>query len=331
MTAGAGTRTLGTPVAASLIAAVCIGLVHDYTARVARLDPGAVLRSRVHQQIVDSDGPSPYRFRILVPFVEDSVLSLLGRTNEHLADIYDVTAWVCLVTAFVLLFVVLRERFTDVASLAVVLLMLATMPIALRDHYFQPWSWLELVLCSAALWCLADRDRWWWLLLVTVVATLNRETGMLLPLLAAGAWWVWHRRQREWELLRVAVASAVAGVATYGLIRLWRGDAPDSISREQLDRLNELGHRLAVQNAAILLLGPLLLAVVGLVRHGWARRWGSAWTWWAVPYLASVAIYGVWHEVRLLTPLMVLAAPMVACGLEGPRRQEPRILVRDGS
>lgn len=168
-----------------LILSIAATLTHEY---VFRIDvPNLPLRMKLHDQIISGHAESPYRYRILVPYANESLIKLLGRVSPTVSReilfiisylIYDFLAISLLLLG---LYEYLRRWFTNEQSLIGVLFVALTIPVMLRDHYFQPWSLLEAGLFSLALLA-AYQSRFWVFAGIVAAASLNRETTALIVL-----------------------------------------------------------------------------------------------------------------------------------------------------
>ena len=185
--------------------------------------------------------------------------------------------------------------------------------MALRDHYFQPWSILEAGLFAAGLLCVRDR-RYRLLALVVALASLNRETAIFIPLALFFA--VAGSKGEDGAgfpgggkaLLLFVGYVAIWAAAFFGM-RTLLGDAPRVVTVEELLARNTISpaiFRTAVHLA--LIFGAFwIFAVAGFRR---APEFVKRTTLIAPLYLAAVALWGVWYEVRLLMPLYAIVIPL---------------------
>lgn len=272
-------------------------------------------RVALHREIIAGTAQSPYRYRVLVPFASEGLTRALSSALPF-ADsflwayaIYDLLATFFLLA---MLFVWSKTWFTPEQSLIGVLFVAATMPMALQDHYFQPWSLLEAALFCAGLFAI-HRRRALLLFCLVAVASLNRETAVFLPLAflltieAADL-----RREdggRNWRPLLLFAGLLLTWGTVYWGLRLWRGDAPHIETIEGLIALNTKRENLvyAMENATLFLGAFWIFAALGLRRAPRFLRRAA----WIVPfYLATILVWGVWYEVRLLMPLYAVLIPL---------------------
>lgn len=272
--------------------------------------PGLLPRLALHTDIIAGNADTPYQYRVLVPFtIEPAFRALSAYLPQTSAFLWSYLIYDFVAIAFVLagLFMFLKLWFTPEQSLMGTLFAGASMAFALRDHYFQPWSILEAGLFTLAL-LLMFRRRYWLLALVVLIASFNRETAVFLPLTFLIT--ARHRSAsgpipgRSRALLLAAGYFAIWLVVFAGL-HLVRGNA------ELVDTLSEIwavniNPAFAVKTAThlVLFLGAFwIFAILGLKRAPDFLRRGAL----VVPiYLAFIAVFGIWLEVRLLMPLYPL-------------------------
>jgi hypothetical protein len=178
---------------------------------------------------------------------------------------------------------------------------LVSLFIVLGSTWFVPaglmWSLLETIFWLIAL-LLLHSGRVLWMARLVFVATLNRETTVLLPLLAwlsTGRW-------------RLATGLLAIWTATYGGLRLYYGDVPLHLT------LGEIWHANTVEYVGSFLLGLALfgwIPVLALRGYRTAPPFVKRGAWVAIPYLAAIAVFGIWREFRLFLPLLPLAIPLV--------------------
>ena len=137
--------------------------------------------------------------------------------------------------------------------------------------------------------------------LLTIIACLNRESGLALPALF-GAWiWCYARTRRN---LTLALVYAIVGVTTVAAVRLAQGSAATYWT---LDKVFEA-------NVVLYPYGALMpvLAFGAWWWYAWRCRRGKFAPLLAVAgaYMAALLVFGIWRESRLwlpLTPILALA------------------------
>lgn len=170
------------------------------------------------------------------------------------------------------------------------------------------WSGTEALFWVAAL-LLLHRERYGWLAPLVVVATLNRETGVFLVLLAFLVTWRW----------RLAPVLGLTWAVTYGGIRLHYADAINYYTLAKIWHYNTATYRFAYFLVGLPLFGWLpVLAARGYRDAPWMLQRAA---WATVPYLAAIAVFGIWREYRLFMPLLVVAIPLVMGARENEQEE----------
>jgi hypothetical protein len=296
-----------------LIVSVSAVLAHGYLNRVDRRHLAA--RLALQARIIDGTAPAPYRYRVLVPFATEGLTRALTvrlppeKSFELAYALYDFLAVFFLLA---MLFWWSRTWFTREQALVGVLFVAATMPIALQNHYFQPWSLLEPPLVTAALLAM-HRRRYWLVAGVSVLAALNKETAILIPLAflltmdPAGP--TSTPRLPEWRPIVLLAGLLIAWAGVFGGLRYGLGHSSLVSRIPGIFERNLLPANLMLTAVhASLFLGGLWIFAVAGIRHAppFIRRVAPI-----VPiYLLFVAVWGVWYEVRVLMSLYPVLVPL---------------------
>jgi hypothetical protein len=130
-------------IALILILFVSAVVAYGYFSRVDK--PNFEQRLELYNQIIAGTAPSPYRYRILVPFAGEALTKALsGVLSVRASFLLSYAVYDLLAVSFllVILFFWLRTWFKTEQALIGVLFVAGTLPIALRDHHFQPRSLL---------------------------------------------------------------------------------------------------------------------------------------------------------------------------------------------
>jgi hypothetical protein len=276
------------------------------------------VRIREHQEIIRGDAASPNRYRVLIPFAAEPLIQAIGRGtgyDEAFRLVYAAFYTAALFALMAALFRYLRLWFPADAAAIGVLLACCTLPMALRYHSFSPWSILEPLLLTMGLLAIhaGRNDR---IPLLTVAASLNRETGVLIPIaLLIDAR---HDFPRPTRRLSIAIAAIAGSLVIFGALRWWRGPAAPVVTIADVWRMNTSreGLRTAIP-AVVLFLGGTgwLLAILGFGR---APRFVKRTTALLAVYLPAYLIFGYWYEVRLLMPLYPVLLPLALSSLYQP-------------
>jgi hypothetical protein len=264
-------------------------------------------RLDLHNQILSGSAPSPYLYRVLVPFAVEPVHRLLSHAMPQ--EIAFLSAyWLYNFFALALLLFALlhyvRLWYSERAALIAVALVGCSIPVTFSTFgYFQPWSLLEVGLFTLVL-LLIYRQQYAPLVALVAIATLNRETAVFIPV----AYFLANRSVR-----RTAALFAV-WLAVYGGLRLALGDTPHVIGTVDLIIRNTRPDAIIkALMLAVSMLGPL--AILAAVGYRNAPAFTRSVLPVALPYLASIVVFGVWWEVRLLMFLFPLLAPLALAAI----------------
>ena len=266
---------------------------------------------QVYLSQIQYTAAAPNRYRILVPHIVKAIGSFLPESYSHIDRFlasYLFTYIASVTLGLTTLYAYLRLWFSRSLSLLGVLVTGISMLVAFGDGFFQPWSLLEIgifTLCLLAIYY----QRLGLLFILVIIATLNRETGILVGvtyLLTQSTWNKFQFRVPNKVVMWTCCYLLVGGLVLIGL-RLWLGTA------EQLTLLQVLAVNLDPLNL-IAGAGNLILFLgvfwwfIGKGYHlspPFVKK-----TWRIVPlYVLVVAVFGIWKEVRLLTLLYPILMP----------------------
>lgn len=280
-----------------------------------RMDP-TITSYEFGLSVVEGDIVSPYLYRVLVPFttaVPARYLIAQGWLEVLAANLIYISLSIVIGLAVTLgAYAFLRQYFNRVVSgIGVWVFVLACLPALYLDG-IKFYSWLEIAML---LWIgvLAGRATHHWgyalsLAGMIVLATLNRETGMIGAVLTFLVIWPRDRKLA----LQLGALLVVAGVVTYGGVRLWRGQAPHQFTFAEIVEFNMTTLRYDGANLMLKWLVILIPGLVGLM--GWRNlpselRLLQVFT---LVYLPFILVFGVWQEIRLLAPLLIPLIPLTA-------------------
>jgi hypothetical protein len=264
-------------------------------------------------QILNRSAPSPYAYRVLVPLLIKALgtpLSGFLKPQTSFLVGYCIYCLAAIEYSVAVLFRMLRLWFDAKSALFGIAMYCLMFAVAARHEYFQPWSLIETGFYAGAI-ILGIRRHFGWALILTVVAALNRETGLFVALLFFAALpGDWFDRKR---ILYLAALLGVWLVIFYGL-RVTIGPRPavDTISTCLHDNLMPTSMALTLTaSAAFFAIG--MPAVLG---------WGSApreirrSTVILLLYAPLMILYGRWWEVRHWLPLACLLLPFAIGGIQ---------------
>jgi hypothetical protein len=284
--------------------------------------PKQAPRAELHSQIMEKTAPSPYRYRILVPYGAEALAKLAGPVlgeRRALLAAYGLIEAAALVALILILYRFCLFFFLPVPSLVGALIANLSLVVALRDHYFQPWSLVNAVVFALAAVLLYKRKVFPFAVLV-LVAAFNRETSLLLPFLYLCT----HARREKPSRIAITfvILCSLAG-GGYLLVRALQGSAPHIYQLSDILRKNIAPKYFGFMalNLALFLGFVWMFSVRGFGRApAFIRRLALF-----VPlYMLLVLMFGVWKEVRLLMPLYPVLIPAALAYLfPSGRRDDP--------
>jgi hypothetical protein len=275
-------------------------------------DPAFIFTQQ--QNVIAGGAGSPYRYRVLVPALLElgtRAFAGLGTPQTGFLDaslLYDCLG---LAAQFGVLYVWFREFFPPTQSLVGVAFVSGLTVMTLAYFTYQPWSILEVAFFATG-FILAHRGRWHWVGVIVVLASLNRETGVFLPLALFLASLdttslidAWRKRETRLSFMYLVVSTAI-----FAGLRLVRGSAdPVDQLQDVIARNFQRNNLIAAGFAVPLFLGlGWIYAVRGFsLAPPCARQLVRV-----IPfYLAAFAIWGWWREVRILTSVYPILVPLV--------------------
>ena len=275
-------------VTASLIPALDYGFGPGDETMVARRD--------IHRSILNHTARDPDRYRWLAAAIVEPPVRLLAPSMgfEPAFDRVSLVFYFFAIAGMLWsLFACLRLWFPDDAALIAALIAACTLRITMRQHDYAPYSFLEPTFVALALIAIVRRKDVWFGILVAL-ASFNRETAVFLVLLylVTSDW-----SRQAW--IKTAIYGAIWAAIFLG-VRYMSGEGARYWSAALIFRTNLAQPQLAVANLAMLLGVFWILAPLGW-RH--APPIVRKATLIVPAYLVTIAVWGIWWEVRLLMPL----------------------------
>lgn len=265
-----------------------------------------------HTSILDHQATSPNNYRVLVPYLIELINWVIpGNDQNSFKLAYFLYYLLSFNFSFFLIYMYLNIWHTKVYSILGTMIAGISSLVAYGIGFFQPWSILEIGLFTGSL-IFMYRGQFIHLLIITAVATLNRETAFFIPLLFFLINMKWTK---PFITRKKLFQSAVLFGVWLGIILLLRGiiDTPAGYSLMRLIRMNlePIAIIRSLINLSLFLGGFWLLLSPGYKQAPDFVRI----TWRVVPfYLLMYLIFGLWYEVRLLTLLYPI---LVTTGLFG--------------
>lgn len=272
----------------------------------------------MHQGIIDHTANSPYRYRLLAAWLTDPFTG--DRSGASIAIAYILLHFAVFPILFITLDAWLRRWLKPLHALVGVLAVAAALPLM----FWQIWgislySALEVILLCLGLLLIANRPRQWTLALCIVIllATLNRETALLLPLAYIFTAW----REPDWW--RRSAFFTASWAVVFVVLRVWLGNAPDEISPAVTWAQNTGGGWWTQE--ALLNFCFFLPFVIG---YGQGFRQAPPFLRRLLPvlvvYAGLFALFALWRESRLLLPMLVLMLPVALPCLSDGNRAAPQ-------
>ncbi|MCZ7584617.1 MAG: hypothetical protein M5R36_15475 [Deltaproteobacteria bacterium] len=211
--------------------------------------PHAQLRANSHIEILNGTAPAPYRHRVLAPYSAAGLMAvltpILGSKERAFLVAYGMFDAAALAFSLLAIFFYIKRFFAEEHAFIATLFAAATHVVALRDYYYQPWSLPEAGLVALGLMLILDR-RTIAFALLTAAATLNRETGVLLPLCFLAA----HADEPKKHAAPIVAVFAVWAVVFGGLrLALGGGDMLHGLAELWNTNISNLGR--AVLNLSL--------------------------------------------------------------------------------
>jgi hypothetical protein len=304
-----GRRSGSLALAAVFVAATAVTAL-DYG-----LGPGdETLQARrdIHRGILDQTTRAPDRYRVLAPALIEIPARVLSQfmPYDSAYDRASVLFYLLAMAALVgMQYAYLRVWFTADQALIGALLVACTLRITIRQHDYAPSSYLEPTFFALALLAILHGRRGWFAVLLAV-ATLNRETAIFLIALFAVT------QPLTKDTVKAVAAYFAIWLVIFAGLRVLGGEAERYWTLDLVFRTNVSQLWLAAFNITMLLGAFWVFALLGVPRApAFVRRSALV-----IPvYLAVVAIWGIWWEVRLLMPLYPLVLPLALSYLFEPR------------
>jgi hypothetical protein len=311
-----------------LVVSVAAVLAYEYFLNVDL--PSFTYSSGLHQEILNGTAESPFRYRILVPYLAEIVIRLASAFTTYERAFYFAYALYDLVALEILLvglYLWLREWFDLPRAMIGTLFIAGVMPVTFHDHFFQPWSLLEVGLFALALVCIR-RGYGWRVTALVVVASLTRETAIFIPIAHALTRLPSPTRSGVRTALRdrgmlVPVSGAVLSTLIFAGLRLALGSAPhmDLLSRFPVN-FDPTNLRHAAINLSLFLGFGWLAVVRG---YHLSPRFPRRLTLLAVPYGAVIFVHGTWYEARHLMFMYPVFAALLLFGVRWPGTPEQSV------
>lgn len=203
------------------------------------------------------------------------------------------------------LFFFLKQWHDPLISLIGVLFCASLLPISMKNHYFQPWSYIEAWFFCAALLAVHQK-RYILIFLITIIASLNRVTGIFIPFIYLLGAIDFKQEAGKNKILALHIIKfllmLIVAIIVVITIRVTQGNADHIHSIYYLWEINTSRYNLFIALIHIVLFAGAgwLFALKGI---RYSNRFILQEMFLMPLYLFPIIIFGVWLEVRLLMPL----------------------------
>lgn len=271
----------------------------------------------LHSQILNNEAYSPYQYRILVPnLLNLFIVPISSMVSYNLAFkvISIIYFFSCITIYLSILYSFLSKFFDNFQSLFGIMIIGITIPLALRDHYYQPWTILEALFILISM-ILIEKDKFVSLILILILATLNRETAVLIPLLyffiKVFSFSITNKEFNiEYKNLSKFLGLIFVWLVIFFGLRMLLPSNTDNITLASVWEFNTSKYGLfkAFINISMFLGFLWIYLISGFKQSPDFIKKSSL----IIPiYLLAVLLFGMWYEVRLLIILYPLFIPII--------------------
>jgi len=250
----------------------------------------------LHNQIISGIADSPYRYRILVPLFTEFLSQFMSLNYAYYIYFSFATS-----VMFIVLYYFFRDFVSKEFALIGILFISGTIQIGLRDHYFQPWSLLEVALFTISL-KLIFVNKFYSLVSIVILATLNRETGLFIPISFFLVNFNFSLTKANFKIVTKSFILLITWLIIYAILRIVMGNTPHIHTLSYFLETNLIFSRLIITvNNVILFFGVFwILLILGFKFLPLNLRR----MYMFIPiFLLFYLVFTLWTEVRLLMTL----------------------------
>lgn len=284
---------------------------------------------RAHHSIINSEADEPYRFRVLSNLALQTIFDLVHsdpppKWTEPYRSMYEKTALGFRVAQNFLIFLLAFKYFETLGFslptrfIGVILLSLC-MGFAFYQSNLSFYTYTEIAFFLLA-GIIINIGKDWWILPITIVATLNREGAIFIPVMlffARLSEFDWSTnfitKVSSYKWLLLPILSTASFIFVFMYLRYYIGSSNYSESRYgevypgiELFYQNILNRKTWI--GIIQMYGAFLITLTLLKSWPKILRWYLL--FFAIPWFLAVFIFGSADETRLfLTPLVVVFIP----------------------
>lgn len=310
----------------ALLFSIALILANQYFLLIEK--PTLEVRQELHQNIIDGTAESPYRYRILAPYLAQGLSYFFqsAQFSEPLVLAYQVFDVFAIFASLLMLYQYLRNWFSKETSLIGVLIASLSMLVGFRDHYFQPWSLLEPAVFALGLNFLYQK-RYGWLAMIIALGTLIRETAVFLVVSYFLTWafpFFWREvRKDQIKKWLIGLGYIFIWALIFFGLRLILGEATRTITiREILTISTRSGNILKAIWYYFLFFGVFWWFIIGGYKRSpsFVKKTARL-----LPiYLALITLFAIWYEVRLIMTLYPIFIPLGLSYLFPPNENNPK-------
>lgn len=256
--------------------------------------------------IVSGDAPSPNRYRLLIPFLNNwlSQLSHLTMGNPAKGMVFTATISIFIGINYWGILKLSRIIFDSYQAIILSLFCFTIFMVAgMNHHSYQPWSYLESGLfITAAWWFLSNRHVSGFFML-SIIAVLNRETGIFLTFIP-----LFHLVNEKGKIAKKIpyIINAVLCLALLLMIRYIMGPENEVMRLKEIFFTN-------LQPLHLILL-PLIFVSGFMILPLLSKKFVFPlrnMNYLLAIYLLPVILFGRWLEIRMLLPFGFYLIPMM--------------------
>lgn len=253
-----------------------------------------------HREITSGSAQSPYRYRVLSAGLVDVIAS--DQSDSSIRQGYLLAHLIIIPLMLASLYAYFRLWLNDDRAMIGTLIVALYLPLMFEIWSISLYDALQIIFLCAGLGLLKTQPRFWQLgfAILIVIATLNRETAVLLPLSVIAP----KTDRRKWLYFAFFLT-------LWAVVYLWLrnalGSAPDAvpIGLSWKSNMAMLNHSLFNQALFV----PVWTLYIYKLRH--ADRFHKYLILVVAFYAVLLIPFSLWNEVRLLLPLFVFTIPVV--------------------
>ena len=271
-----------------------------------------------YNSIINGTALSPTRHRLLFTYILDAVYSpLFSLTkNQHsFALSFFFLSFCAYAFSFVCSYKLFKLFHTSIISLFLSVLLALSFMVGHYYHYANAWSMLEGGIFSLG-FLYAYQQKKLPFLVVTIIAVLNRETGIFL----APAYLLANHSVKDIFKNPVAIlkkpfdiAVPLIAVIAYILVRKLTGETNHSITISETFALNSTPYNLvltAIRYALYFHVYLLLFVKTSTIPQFLKNQWPIV-----IVVAIFISLFGIWMEVRMFNSVLPLLLCMGGVGL----------------